>query len=581
MAPKQSKCARVASSTDGCGSVSKFVGTVLTALIDISVDASSGWRALDMKHVEYLVDQILEGKAGNTTLARPSIRCDDSGPLVSAIDGTQLLENGKHFIVALLQVKADHLPEGYDPDKAAASPGQADDLPIWLKGYVQDIFENGLYVDHKRAPEPLDHAAHVAMQVWSHDASQNKFCESSVADKIEAYEKILAQMGGDHGKAEAMIRSITGQRVTALRWKQFSQCLEPAFKLFLKDAKYISQAMILQNPYYTGMGEQKKLRLDANHTLLSAEWLLRRLESRGPVGAEDFVKKFCRVARKLQQFTNDTVKKYGIVATSFAAFNRVIDSLRTDAGRQKILLCLEQKINLDAGIPECKLVLDEMEKVKAGMDMRARGVGTTADVATTAASPGGVDADALNAAGPDALDLMNDDVDCDGGSAIGSGRAATKIRDPIIARATELADKERVHVNIHTDPNKFSEDCKTRMFPSHKVMSLIDASSSKLSVVKGLLAMVAHLPEDNAIFIGCGRRFEFVATMLEDVRIMFPQREPFVMQISTSIEQSKRNQPTYAVVLPMGKGTTPASIVVHGCRAKPSEKLRLQFPAPA
>jgi hypothetical protein len=577
MAPKQAKCARVASG-DSCGQISTFINIVLTPLGNICLDSTSGWRELGDGHVGYLVQQILDGKCGNTTLARPSIRCDDTGPMVSPTDGLLLLENGKRFIAALLRVRDNHLPEGYDPMLASSNTDTAarPSYPTWFQGYVQSIFEHGLHVDHKKAPNPTDNAAHIAMQVWSHDASQNKFCESSVSDKIMAYEKILAQVGNDHVKAETMIREITGQRVTALRWKQFSMNLDPNFKDFLKDAKYITQAMILQNNYYTGAGEAKKFRLDFYHCKLSAEWLKDRMEIRD-VSAADFVSKFCRVAKSLQSWSSLTTKKSGVVATSFAAYNRVIDMLRTDGGRQKMLLCLEQKVSIEAGIPECKVVLDEMEKVKAGMDMRARGLTPTADVATTAASPGGVDANGVFAGNTDALDLM--DADGCGDSAIDSGRAATKIIDPAIARATELAEKERVHVNIHTDLKKFEEDCRTRLFPSHAVVSIIDCPSSKVALVKQLMDMLKPLPVDNSIIVECGRRWEFIQVVMEEMKLMFPKRSCYVIQISTSLEQSKRNQPTYACVLPSNAKSLPlSSLVVHGCRAKPSEKLRLKFP---
>jgi hypothetical protein len=85
MAPKQSKCALVA--TDSCGAIRQFMGIMLTKLEDICMDDSSGWRELEEGHVAHLIAQMLEGKAGNTTLARPSIRCDHAGHLVSAIAG--------------------------------------------------------------------------------------------------------------------------------------------------------------------------------------------------------------------------------------------------------------------------------------------------------------------------------------------------------------------------------------------------------------------------------------------------------------------------------------------------------------
>ena len=75
--------------------------------------------------MEELKSKLLEGEYGQTTLSPPSALVDQNGAqMVSVIDGKFILDNGKHFISALVMIG-----EVYDEVKAmllaaaaAASP---------------------------------------------------------------------------------------------------------------------------------------------------------------------------------------------------------------------------------------------------------------------------------------------------------------------------------------------------------------------------------------------------------------------------------------------------------------------------
>ena len=87
--------------------------TVRLPLDDISVAEDSGWRVLDEDRVSELLDVFKHGDFGATTLAMPSILCDDdSKPILSREDGRARLNNGKSTVAALKKLREEWLPSG-------------------------------------------------------------------------------------------------------------------------------------------------------------------------------------------------------------------------------------------------------------------------------------------------------------------------------------------------------------------------------------------------------------------------------------------------------------------------------------
>ncbi len=72
MAPKQAAATAV------------FLRTERVKLADLSLAGDSGWRDLDESRVGQLEEVLYRGDFGNTTLAKPSVLCDqsDKAPLL-------------------------------------------------------------------------------------------------------------------------------------------------------------------------------------------------------------------------------------------------------------------------------------------------------------------------------------------------------------------------------------------------------------------------------------------------------------------------------------------------------------------
>ena len=120
-----------------------------------------------------------------TTLAKPSVLLDLQGDTIpTAEDGRMTMNNGKHIVTALLEVKSAWL-ENYFKEQEWAVP----DL-------VSTLYE-GLYLDFVQYPSD-DRPSQIAMQVMAHETEQNKFRPSSACDKVRIALKIHeASPGGE------------------------------------------------------------------------------------------------------------------------------------------------------------------------------------------------------------------------------------------------------------------------------------------------------------------------------------------------------------------------------------------------
>jgi hypothetical protein len=68
------------------------------------------------------------------------------------------------------------------------------------------------------------------------------------------------------------------------------------------------------------------------------------------VSSNQFISDYCLPMKHVEGWVKIQIRTFGCVATQFAAFTRVCASLETDGGRQKVLVCLRERIPL-AGWP--------------------------------------------------------------------------------------------------------------------------------------------------------------------------------------------------------------------------------------
>ena len=131
---------------------------------DVSIEASSGWRALDAKRVAVLRKLFEDGEYGVNILRKPSL-VHDNGSLQKASDGLLRLSDGKHTFAALREVAgavtAD--PErGWSPELLAAI---AEGVSCQVVAFAE--------------PEEL-----MAFNVAAHDVDSNTYKPTSIKNLV-------------------------------------------------------------------------------------------------------------------------------------------------------------------------------------------------------------------------------------------------------------------------------------------------------------------------------------------------------------------------------------------------------------
>jgi hypothetical protein len=71
---------------------------------DLCLLDESGWRAIDPEHVDFLLNQCLQGQYRKNVLSTPQVHVNHKGS-----DGRQLMLGGKHIVTAVLKAKDIHM----------------------------------------------------------------------------------------------------------------------------------------------------------------------------------------------------------------------------------------------------------------------------------------------------------------------------------------------------------------------------------------------------------------------------------------------------------------------------------------
>ena len=85
-------------------------------------------------------------------------------------------------------------------------------------------------------------------------------------------------------------------------------------------------------------------------------------------------------------------------------------------------------------------------------------------------------------------------------------------KDPVIAKAETLVEKEMCHIAVHTNQGEFVKDVNSRvMFGTHRPIIYLDAPSSKAKVFSDLFEIALPFAQHGPLFAPCGARFEFLS----------------------------------------------------------------------
>ena len=131
--------------------------------------------------------------------------------VISAADGLAVLNNGKHWVAALREVKplyekAKAEAEAACPPAEAGAAAEVDEessWPEWLVPELRRVFAEGLLVDYLKYPSD-DRLTHIAMQCLAHEQDQNRYRASTVGDKVAGV------LGWGHGFVGSWVCGLMG-----------------------------------------------------------------------------------------------------------------------------------------------------------------------------------------------------------------------------------------------------------------------------------------------------------------------------------------------------------------------------------
>ena len=527
----------------------------------------SGWRSLDLTHVKDLEETVRGGAWGQTTLVRPSVLQEGGKKCTSGEDGRYVLNNGLHAVKALMNVAAEL--------EAADSGGS----PDWLNEELAEIFSGGgLLVDVVEYSSP-DRSARYAIQALAHEQEQNRYRPATLKNKVDLVSRMYLSMK-DWSMGMKNLQDVLGssKRSTVQRWVTLARDLDPDVLAEIQAKRpTLPQEFVIGNKFLIGRGESQRFRLSVKYASVAIEWLLDVAGDDG-ITAATFVNEICLPAKTLELWEQNTIKRFGGVAESFKPFQRVVLALQRN-GRARILACIRERMPLggggktgpgtSVGIEECKAVLDELSKMKAGAVPKL----TATEEDSAPAGSQGMDA---AAAEPSCT------ADGDGGEyadLLTVGGEAGTAEDPLAKELQSEVSKQLVHVAIHSEKASFVSDCASRIVSDEKAIIYVEAPSSKPRIAADFLKIASELPTANtaAVFVPVLGRLAMLYNAAASVKKWFPGRQMFTVTIGAD-HQSARSRTSFGIYVPIPsvQRDVPSSLSSAGCRARAVEGLRMR-----
>ena len=490
-------------------------------LTGLSVAEDSGWRSLDESHVKALEETVRGGAWGQTTLVRPSVLQEGEKKITSVEDGLYVLNNGLHAVKALKNV--------------AAEVETMDESPIWLNSELAEIFSGGGLLVEVVEYSTQDRTARYAMQALAHEQDQNRYRPATLKNKVDLVSRMYNASTKDWSLVTKQLVEVlgVGHRSTVQRWVTLARDLDVDVLTEIQAKRpTLPQSFVIGNKFLTGRGESTRFRLSAKYASVAIEWLLDVTGAiDGGVSSETFVNEFCLPAKTLELWEQSTIKRFGGVADSFKPFHRVVQSLQKN-GRARIIACIRQRMPLGGGgktepgtavgIEECKAVLDELSKMKAGASPSTATEGHPALAESQGSDAAAAEPSrAADGDGGEYADLLT------------VGGEAGPAEDPLAKELQAEVSKQLVHVAIHSEKASFLSDCTSRIVSDEKAIIYVETPSSKAKIACDFLKIASELPTANtaALFVPVGGRLALLCNVALSVKKWLPGRQIFTVTI--------------------------------------------------
>ena len=310
-----------------------------------------------------------------------------------------------------------------------------------------------------------------------------------------------------------------GKRHMAYRCVLLAQTIPPNV-LSLLDEYQINASWIYDNKFFVGQGaDANNKRLSDQGRLACIENLREDLLANKGVSGLSFQEQYCATMKAGEIWIAKQRRLYGGLCDQ-PFFLRCVKFLQTNRARTQIFTCLRagRKFDNDAadapGIEQCRAVVVELEKLKAlpkeGHGLVAAGHGLDAG---GAASPGhGIDAagHGLDAAGHNLVAAVLEEEE----------------PDPTKEAAVKKTDMALARLQYYSSLDEMKRCLPAIVHPSHAVMVIVEAPTSKLRVALEMLEQAKGVVEalttkEVCIVIPSGSRVDLLSAVTAKVDLLW------------------------------------------------------------
>ena len=542
------------------------LGDIVVDLAEISVDQDSGWRDLNDARVSELKACFERGEYGQNLLRKPSV-LQFAGGKLKCKDGLLRLADGKNTVRALQELKQAH-------DAKRNDALEASDATVYSEALMKVLTE-GLSVTVLEFPEFDDDVA-FAWAAGIHDIDNNKFQATSLQDLVEVVRRFQKRVpGGRLKETQELLEQVYGanRRMFVYRMVAAAKSLSPVVLAKLSTS-IISNSYVNENKFFLGTGGDAGKVLTDKGKLAVIEIANGDLLEGKAMSKASFVSEYCTPMRHAEAWLASKHRDFGKLA-ELPIFQRVEVFLLTSRARPAILNCLRSSIRLEGisddqpGIEQCRTLVKELTILK----MRS------ASNALTASTSQGTAEDTLAASSDKTNESLGNKDEAVGTVAI----AADDEVDPLDEKAKGKTDMALTKLSYYDSGDDMLKILPSVVMPSHRVLVLIDAPTSKSKVVVKLIDQAAATlkclsSKQCKVAVSVGNRPDLFAAVNSKLELAFPKSNTFNIQLISGDKQSKRRKPAFLVVsLPSDSlEEMPTSIPALKARAMKGEKTRFR-----
>ena len=541
-----------------------FVRRAFLQLSAISTDHDcTGWRPGCPDRVKELTTSFSLGEFGLT------VTCGVQVLEKEAPDNSKLIDDGVSTVSALKECHAAHqacqdrTPEGHD----------------WPSNLLE-IFQHGLEVRVVAYEDDDDRDAREAWNIAKHDEESNSVRWSSVYQKISVATKSYKKLGDWAAVTKDLHAKYgPGKKSTVSRWIRAAKGLHPEVALELEKHPTLKGTAIWDNPHLVHSAHTARNMISPRLATKAIEVFKEKSEV-GSVSADYFTNEICKPMKILEVWHSLIEKRFGSVAKNSRALGRLLEHLSSVSGLQTVLRCAQSGVNLHGksaesqGIPECYMLVKELEKCHAGglpppmkipseaefrqeQELEKKAAEEAQQAAAKVAQQAAADA------ADETKRLQTEELagEADIYSLVGPETVASTPGPEELAKA-RVADVIK-GVHFCETPQALLSEADFALKSESRIVVLLEAPTTTVSGISHLFDVAKEVWDRYQQGAGAGAsgqtrfrlvvlfgsRWDLLTKAMERAKVLWPQWATMVAQIQRRAWQTSRDRPTYALVI--------------------------------